>query len=216
MKKLLSLIAIFTLSLATLNAQDDKSKQILDKVSAKSKTFKTVSASFTSTLENKDDGVNMTKKGSIKLAGEKYNVNMGDQQLMCDGKTIWTFLEDDNEVMIDNVGTEEGDSDLSPSKLFTIWETGFKSQYADETTINGSVYHVIKLHPIDPRDKSYHTIDLYINKASNMVYKTMIMGKEGDVYTYTITNIKTNEPISDATFTFNEAKHPGVEVTDMR
>ena len=66
------------LAVFTVNAQDQKAKKILDKVSQKTRSYKTISADFIFTMENKEMDIHEKNKGSIKLKGQKYVVNLPD------------------------------------------------------------------------------------------------------------------------------------------
>jgi outer membrane lipoprotein-sorting protein len=43
-----------------------------------------------------------------------------------------------------------------------------------------------------------------------------IFEKNGNQYSYEITNFTPNANVTDATFTFDPKKYPGVEVVDLR
>ena len=62
----------------------------------------------------------------------------------------------------------------------------------------------------------YHSALLYVDKVKNEVYKIELKGKDGSNYIYTITSFEINKEIPDAKFRFNTAKHPEVEVIDLR
>ena len=80
MKKI-SLILLTLFAGFGIQMQGQTSKEILDKLSTKAKTFKTITSDFTSTLNNPKAGINQTNSGSVKIKGSKYYVNMGDYQI---------------------------------------------------------------------------------------------------------------------------------------
>ena len=55
-----------------------------------------------------------TQQGKAWLQGEAYKVEMVEQQIISDGKTIWTYLVDEGEVMVSNA--TDG-TDNTPLKL---------------------------------------------------------------------------------------------------
>src|SRR6185295_7313153 len=75
--------------LAAAQTSDPAAKVILDAVSAKFKTFKTVQANFTYKVENANGKALSTKAGTILMKGTKYKVNFSGQEIFCDGVTIW-------------------------------------------------------------------------------------------------------------------------------
>lgn len=215
MKKILSLLLLsMTISALTVSAQT--SKEVLDKLSAKAKTFKTITSDFTSTLNNPKAGINQTNNGSVKIKGSKYFVNMGDYQIFCDGTTVWNYNKSDNSVTIDNLADVK-DGGFDPAEIFTIWEKDFKHEMKNaNATVDGVNCYQILLTPNNPKNKSYHTIILNIDKAKMEVVKVEVKTRENATITYKIKNFKTSAEVPDSDFTFNKAKFPGVEVVDNR
>lgn len=215
MKKLL-ILGIAILSLNGLVAQQDaKAKVILDKLSAKAKTFNTITASFVYELNNPTADISEKQEGSMMSKGEMYNLTIAGQNVISDGKTKWTYIPDAEEVQIDDAQLE-GEEGLNPSKILTIYEDGFKYKFEKEETLNGKVYQLIKLFPEAADEMPYHSALLYVDKVKNEVYKIELKGKDGSNYIYTITSFEINKEIPDAKFKFNTAKHPEVEVIDLR
>ncbi len=215
MKKLITLTIIALGFNVAFAQQDPKAKGILDKLSAKAKTFKTISATFEYELNNETAGINETQNGSLISKGEKYNLNIAGQNVISDGKTKWTYIEDAGEVQIDVASTGEEEA-LNPSKILTIYEDGFKYKFEKEVKIDGKTLQVIKLFPEKADEKPFHSALLYVDKVKNEVTKIELKGKDGSDYTYTIKSFEINKDIPDSKFTFNTAKHPEVEVIDLR
>lgn len=210
----------FTLAIALLgmviNTQAQTSKEVLDKLSAKAKTYKTITSDFTSTLNNQKAGVNQTTNGSVKIKGSKYYVNLGDYQIWCDGKTVWNYSKADNSVTIDDLADVK-DGGFDPSEMFTIWEKNFKHEMKNaNATVDGASVYQIALNPNDPKNKSYHTILLNIDKTKMEVSKVEVKTRENATISYKIKNFKTNTEVPDTDFTFSKSKFPGVEEVDNR
>jgi outer membrane lipoprotein carrier protein len=216
MKKYAFTLAIALMGMVLSSQAQTTSKEVLDKLSAKAKTFKTITSDFTSTLQNQKAGVNQTSNGSIKVKGSKYYVNMGDYQIWCDGTTVWNYSKGDNSVTIDDLADVK-DGGFDPAEMFTIWEKNFKHVMKDpNANVDGAPVYQITLNPSDPKNKAYHTIMLNIDKAKMEVSKVEVKTRENATITYKIKNFKTNSDIPDAEFTFNKGKFPGVEVVDNR
>jgi outer membrane lipoprotein-sorting protein len=210
--KVFAAITMATLTL-TLQAQDEKAKEILDELSEKTRQYPTITSTFTFTLEDKAADIEQVQEGDLKMKGKKYYIKLGENQIYSDGDTRWTYNEEMNEVYIDYADMEEG---LNPGDIYTIWESGFKNYYKGEETLNGSAHHVIKLVPEDPSEKSYHTVLVYVDQGKMEVSKIEIMGKQGDNYTYTVKKFNTDASYSDDTFVFDSAEYPGVDEIDNR
>ncbi|MFN0030987.1 MAG: LolA family protein [Flavobacteriales bacterium] len=215
MKKTSLLLAIALVSVA-ISSTAQTSKEILDQLSAKAKAYKSITADFTSSLVNPKTNQTTSQSGSIKIKGSKYYVSMGDYQIWCDGKTVWNYSKKDNSVTIDNLADVK-DGGFDPSEMFTIWEKDFKHEMKNTNlTVDGVACYQIQLNPNNPKNKSYHTITMYVDKAKMEVTKVEVKTRENATITYKIKNFKTTQDLPDTDFTFVTSKHPGCEVVDNR
>ncbi len=213
MKKYFLLTALILITLGKTFALDNKSDSILKAVSAKYKSFKTYKASFVYNLENKKDKINVTKKGTIYVKGLKFKIEMGNLEIFCDGKTIWKYNKEDNEVEINTFNAAK--NDLSPQKILNTYEKGYISEFIEEKMENGVMVQQIRLTPID-KTKNIHTVKLFIQKQGKIITRTKLYGKFGDVYTYEIPKFQAHIKILDNFFVFNKKAHPGVTENDLR
>ncbi len=215
MKKILgTLLVIIITCTSHLQAQTDpKAQEILKNVSAKYKSYSSLSASFK--LDRLDQKSKKTESfsGTILLSGARYNFALSGQTVMCDGKTTWTFLKESNEVQISEARSSE--NSISPTTIFTMYEKGFKSKYLGEKVMAGKKVQQIELTPDDTR-KNYFKIILNIDKAGNYVSEAKIFEKSGGILTYSIVKFTPNASVSEDAFTFNKAKFPGVDIVDLR
>jgi outer membrane lipoprotein carrier protein len=215
MKKMMIMMVCAILGVSW-NASAQTSKEVLDKLSAKAKTFKTITSDFTSTLNNPKAGVNKTNNGAVKIKGSKYYVNMGDFQIWCDGKTVWNYNKSDNSVTIDNLADVK-DGGFDPSAMFTLWEKDFSHEMKNaNATIDGVSCYEINMYPFSPKGKSFHTIVMYIDKTKMEVKQVVVKTRENATVTYKIKNFKTTTELPDTEFTFSKSKFPGVEEVDNR
>ena len=219
MKFILS-ISLLSFILFNSFAQDDyeqntkKAKEILDKVSAKTKSYNTISADFTFSMENLQEEISETNEGKILIKGDKYKVTLMGVDTYFDGKTIYTFLKEAEEVNITEPDPEDEET-LNPATIFTIYDKGFKYRYVGEGTENGKTFYEIDLYP-ENRDKPYSRIKLRILKDELTLYSLRQVGKDGNNYTVVVNSMKTNIPLDDSDFVFDPAKYPDVDVIDMR
>ena len=221
--KNISLAIIFITLFSAVQAQTDvrnttpkdpKAKAILDDLTKKTKGYSTISADFEYKLVNEAAGIDETQKGKIVTKGEKYKLELAGQQVISDGKTVWTYIADVEEVQITSADEDAEEGGLSPSKIFTLYEEGFKYVYDKLQTIDGRSVHSIYLYPLKPGDKPFHTVVLYVDKEKVQVHSMIVKGKDGNVYTYKLSNFTPNKAVSDASFVFKTPE--GVEEVDLR
>jgi len=200
-----------------LIAQDSKAKGILDELSANTKGYTSMKADFTYQMLNKADDIDESQEGSLLTKGDKYRLNIAGQLLVSDGKTVWTILEDAEEVQINNVPEDDEEGDIvSPNKILNLWEKGFKFQYDKEAAIEGENYDVINLFPIEAKEKSFHTIKLFVKKDRTRIGKITIKGKDGTDYIYSIKKFEANPAVSDQKFSFSANDYPDFDMIDLR
>ena len=126
---LLILVFLFFLSSAFVTV-DKEANRILDKVSRNYKSYKSIKAAFKIKILNKQDKSAQTEKGTLFVKGKKFKVEMDGQDIYCDGKTMWTYLKDANEVQISTYNPKN--NDINPSEIFTVYEKGFLSKFIGE------------------------------------------------------------------------------------
>ncbi|MBX7183014.1 MAG: outer membrane lipoprotein carrier protein LolA [Bacteroidia bacterium] len=218
MKNTIALLLLFFgyQTMAQQAASPEKAKKILDEVSAKTKSYTTIQASFTYSLENKQSKVNEKQTGTLILKGQKFRLTLANQEVISDGKTVWVYMKESNEVQIKTVEDFNAESDINPTKIFTVYEQGFKFDYVKEATVNGKNLATVDLLPLDPKKKNYSRVRLEIDKVSKQIVSTKSFGKDGNTYTLTVSKFSTNQVFDDKQFTFDKSKYPGVEVVDLR
>jgi chaperone LolA len=215
MYKLFAIAALSVVSLpAIAQTNDPAAKAILDAVSAKFKTYKTVQASFTYKVEDGKDKVMSTKTGTIWMKGTKYKVTFGGQEIFCDGTTSWNYDKNAKEVTINTVDPSSGG--LTPQKLFTnFYDKDFLYLLNGEKKTGTKIIQEIEMTPTD-KSKNFHKVYLQIDKAAKSIYSTKVLENAGNKYTYTVSSMKTNGAMDDAMFLFDKKKYPGVEEVDLR
>lgn len=191
-----------------MGASDPQAKKILDNVSAKFKAFKTVQGKFALKIENSVGKALGTKAGTVYMKGSKYRISVTGQEIFSDGSNVWTYDKPSKEVTISKIDPTA--NTITPQKLFTnFYDRDFL--YKLNGTTKG--LNEIELTPID-KSKPFFKILLYVN--SKAITTTKLYEKNGNKYTYSTTSLIGNANVPDATFVFDAAKYPGVEVVDLR
>jgi outer membrane lipoprotein carrier protein len=212
---LLSLAAFFN-----LNAQPDaKSKSILQKASEINNGYKTITSDFSFSTSDLQSGKTTTEKGHISMKGEKYRLKLLKSDIIFDGKNIYNYLPESNEVNIsypEPAKTENGDFFISnPRDIFKFYNKNFKSKWMKETSFNNISCNEIELYPNDLKTK-YTKISMHIDKVSYHILDIKISFKNGTRQTIEFSNFKANNSLPDTDFSFDTKKYPGIVVNDMR
>ena len=220
MKRLLVTITAFLIIISAqaqtgskgLGASEPAAKKILDAVSNKFKTFKTVKAKFSLKIENATGKSVGNKTGNVYMKGTRYRISLPGQDIFSDGSNVWTYDKSANEVTISKL--DPSANSITPQKLFTnFYDKDFLYKLNGNVKLNGKQMQEVELTPID-KTKPYFKVLVYVN--SSIINSTKVMEKTGNKYTYSINNMITNKVIEDGMFVFDQKKYPGVEVVDLR
>ena len=188
--------------------QDDKANDILKQLSENTRSYETMDVDFDFNFVNLSQDINEAQKGNIKIHKNKFRLNLNQQLIISDDSTQWIFLKESNELQIMEYDSE--DDMLSPNKLFTIYEKGYKSNYVETTESN----HVIDLFPIESNEFKNIQIQVDINKIQ--LKKIILFDKNGGSFSYVITRFETNNDSASELFKFNVEDYNDVEIIDLR
>ncbi len=195
-------------------SNDPAAKTILDKVSAKFKTFKGVQSAFNLKVEDAKGKVQGDKKGNVYMKGAKYKVALTGQEIFCDGNNVWTYDKASNEVTITKF--DPSANSITPQKMFTnFYDKDFLYKLNGEKKEGAKTFQEIEMTPLD-KSKSFHKVLVYVDKSAQTIYSTKVMEKNGNKYTYTVSSINGSAVINDSQFVFDKKKYPGVEEVDLR
>lgn len=216
---MIQLFSILTFFLSILGYQSDKqlndptAKTLLDAVSKTYKGFSSIEANFSLTTYNPIQSKTTTQNGTVYLKGEKYKLLMGNQEIICDKQSVWTYLKDINEVQINDY--EANKEDITPSNMFTIYQNDFNYMMNGEDLVEKTDCSVIDLMPKD-KSKPFFKVRIWINKSGKYIKRMKIFDKNGNLYTYSVTTFKSKANLEDSFFKFDASKHPGVHIEDLR
>ena len=211
---LLSYVVLLLAGLDQAKAQyDPKALATLDEMSKKYSAMTGFKAGFTYSMSNPSAGINESSSGTITVKGSKFHLDMGNQEVINNGTTVWTFLKDANEVNVSNYDPE--DDDITPTKIYSIYKKGYKYMLVEEKTEAGVVVQTIDLIP-ENRNNPFFKVRLTINKKDKTIKSWKIFEKSGNSYDYAVKTFTPNLVLNDTEFVFDKTKHKGVEVVDLR
>ena len=208
----IALSAVAQDSLIT-NKVDSVSSKILEDLSIQTKSYENIHVNFNFTFKNESQDIFEEQEGNIKIDSNRFRLEINKQIVISDGINQWIYLKEANEVQIMEYDAE--DDMMSPNKLFTIYEQGYKSEYIELKEIDSKKIHIIDLFSIE--SNAFRKIQLQIDSNTLQLFNIILYDKNGGSFTYLITDFKTNfEKNNNNEFLFNLADYPDVEVIDLR
>ena len=207
-------ILIFILLIFHINcfAQNEKSDEILKQLTLNTKSYKNMNVDFHFHFENKTQEISEKQNGNIKINGNKFRLELNQQIIISDDTTQWIYLKESNELQIMEYDSQ--DDMLSPNKLFTIYENGYKNNYVELKEESEKNTHIIDLFPVESNE--FRKIQLYINAEEIQLKNIILYDKNGGIFTYLITSFLTNTEMDQKVFSFNSDEYPDIEIIDLR
>jgi outer membrane lipoprotein carrier protein len=221
-KSLFLLIVALFFSTLNLTAQskgeisDPKAKALLDKVKALYQSFQTLESNFSLALKLPEQTKEETQKGKIYQNGDKYRVEMNNNQLIIsDGKSLWHKI--DNTVRLSNATSKNSSELLSPKDLMTIYEKNdyIFGIYGENTEGWSRKATIISFKPINKKSE-YSQIRVAIDQKSNNVVSITAFGKDQSRYKLSLDPPTPNKKYATEFFTFEKTKYPNVKIEDLR
>jgi len=197
----------------TRKFHDEEAATVLKELHGKISGYKDISIRFTIRSDKREKFIDEIK-GSTLIKGDKYVLKTNQQQIYCDGTTLWNYLPEQKEVTISNYDKNEDSEMINPLKMIQNHEKLYKSNLINETIEKGVLIQVIDLTPLKP--SSYYKLRLILNKNKKQIMRVIIYEKDGMKYTYTVNEFTVNQNLSDEQFVFDLSKKTGIEVIDIR
>jgi len=194
---------------------DPEAQKLLEKVSKKYEAYKTIEATFSLTIQIPEEPED-TQTGKLKQEGEKYNVDMNDYSMICDGEKFWVHNKRNKEVQLNNPPEEGEDEMMAPQDFYNFYKKG-KYLYALTNAIVEDRVPLLQIEfkPLEA-DSEYSKIRMTIEKKTSKVKRVKVFSKDGSRFTLEIQNFKYNKEFTKADFTFNKSKFPDAHVEDLR
>ena len=199
-------ILIILLVTISAQAQDKKAKDLLDAVTAKVKSYDNIVIDFKYTLNNAKENINQDSKGNVTLKGNMFVLNFMGVTKIFDGKKNYTINPEDEEISISKYNDKD-DAAITPSKMLTFFNSGYKYSWDIQQNIKGRKIQYIKLSPSSAKDHRKEVL-LGIDIQTKNIYNLIEVGKNGTKTTLTVNSFKTDQPLSKNQFIFVESKYP--------
>ena len=207
MKKQINVLLILLISRITLGQEQQRAEALLDEVSENLAQFNNIAITFTYELVNRKELIQQKEKGSLIVEGDAYLLKLMGIEQLSDGINKHTINADNEEVLIEPLsnGFDEG---LSPSKIFSFYNQGYRFEWDIlQPLYGGRKIQYIKLIPIDTYAQASYLL-LGIDTKTKNIYKLIEVGNDGTETTLTIGSFKTNVEIPTNTFVFSALDYP--------
>ncbi len=202
MKRIYFFFLMLATSMSVVFAQKDaKAQAILDKTAAAYQKAEGIAITFGG-----------TQKGILLLKGSCFYLDCAGVKSWFDGKTQWSYVQQNEEVTISNPTAEEIQS-VNPYALITSYKTLFNYRYKGAQTRNGRKGQEIVLTPRQKGD--IQSITFTVSADYEPIYIGVKLSN-GKTQEFNITSYQTHRNLSSSIFRFDAKKYPNAEIIDMR
>lgn len=205
------LTLFFTITLEAQNSE--KAKALLDQVSSRVKSYENIAVDFKYSLSNPKQNLNQESKGTVVQKGNMYVLDFMGITRIFDGKRVYNIVPEDEEISISKYNDQKDDN-LTPSKIFTFFNSGYKYSWDILQNVKGRKIQYIKLTPINAKDNTKEVL-MGVDVQTKHIYNLIQTEKDGTKMTITINSFKTNQPLSKNHFTFTESKYPNYYINRL-
>ena len=206
-KIIISFFLVLFNSLFSYSQEDKRALDMLNSMSDNYKKMKGFTSSFTYTMKNLTEDISDSFSGKISVKDDKYVLFIEGQKIINDSKTVWTYLEELNEVTISDFDPTE--QDISINNVFEVYKEGYKHKFIGKE--DGK--NIVEIYPEDEY-KSYFKISFKILE-NNQLSSFTVHDKSNSIFIYSINDFL-EEDLDSSLFTFNIELYPEIEVIDFR
>ena len=214
MVALLPTVSIYAQPKSAAEKSDHQAKLILDRLKKNFEKNKSSEINFDLIIDLVGQKTEK-QKGKIIQSGKKFFASTGDQEIYCDGKTVWMYLKDANEVQINSYDPKSASEFMSPQQIITMYETGqYIYSITGEETIGTKKITNIEFKP-KSKNSEYSKIRFGIDKSDNPNY-IKVFSKTSSTFTLVFKEVFYNKTYQNDSFAFNAKKYAGVHIEDLR
>lgn len=211
MKKLFTILAAIMLSMPILAQKDAEAKKVLDATANKLMALKGVQANFqiTNFVGKVEQG---SSSGVMCIDGKKYKIESPQWYSWFDGKTLWTYLPDNDEVNVTTPKKAEQQA-ANPYSFIALYRSGYNYTLT-KTTMNGAqVYEIL----LTAQSTSADIQEARVNISTDYLPMSVRIRQGKNNWTrIRISNIVGKQKFGKDAFKFNKSKYPTAEVIDLR
>lgn len=200
-------LLLFSLSIIASQAfsqsADEFFKTMLDKI----KSYDNIEISFSYKIINKEADIDENRTGSCLIQGDSYKLIVDNQEIICNGEILWTYLIEDKEVMIGEVDEDNN----TPLAIINLYADSVNTKYIDSSNPQLKIIEVK-----ENKENKFSSIEITVDAETLEIKNLHVLTPDNNEFIYIVNKFTTNQTLPDNFFIFDETQHPDVEIVDMR
>lgn len=214
MKKVFSFITFLFIATAAFCQIDEKSIEILDKMSNIYKNSTGTELSLKIELEDGQSGTANSIKGTLKTKGNAFVLETSMANMTFDGKYLYVYNKQANEITVSAPAPEEIQG-MDPTSILGGYKKGYKVIAPEFKTEGNREIAVVSLFPENIEDPFFKT-SISVDAKTYEPVGVSTHNKNGMVSTINITKLKTNLNYTASDLEFDLNKYSKAMLIDLR
>ena len=150
-------------------------------------------------------------RGTLSVRDAAFRLDLGDQVLVTDGQTMWSYSEPDRQVVVQ--GYDPARVGFSVGQLFTDYLSVFRATGATRARIGGVAHTVLTLRPRES-GSTVRDVTLYVRQSDAVPTRVRVHDTSGGTLAFDLEDVDRAARLPASTFRF--AAPRGTEVVDLR
>ena len=195
-----------------LGVAGEDPEEILNRLQKRYKSIDDVKAYFTQDVTFGVTKEEQSFKGTLWMKrGNKYRIETEDQTIVTDGKSVWSYSKNTNQVLVDVY--KEDPKSFAPDKVLTNVPQQYNATVLAKEKVGGLETTVMKLIPKN-QSASLQWMKVWVDTDEWLMKKVQVLDLSDNLTTYVIDSLKLNGGLADKEFQYTAPKD--VEVIDLR
>ena len=202
----------FLLLADSQRVQGQDVEEVLSRLQRKYESVRDLYASFTQIVRFGVTQSTQAFTGKLWMKkGNRYRIELEQQTIVTDGKSVWTYSELNKQVLIDKF--KDDPNAFTPDKvLVDVPKNYFANIIGNEKGNDGKTL-ILKLVPKENNSLT-KSMKVWVSTSQWLMAKVEILDVSDNRTTYLLKDLKVDEGIPDRLFHFDIP--PDVEVVDLR
>ena len=190
----------------------EDAETIIKKLQKKYDTIKDASINYTQNIQFGVTKNEQTFSGRLIMKrGNKYRIQMEQQTIITDGKSVWSVNLMNRQVVIDKY--HDDPKTFSPDKIMVNVPDNYNASILGKEKLKDRELLAIKLIPKNKKS-NIRWMKVWVDEDDLLMKKIQVLEVSDNLSTYTIDELKINQGISDKEFLYEAPS--GIEVIDLR
>ena len=142
---------------------------------------------------------------------KKYRLELEQQTIVTDGKSVWSFSKLNNQILIDKY--KEDPRSFTPDRVLVNVPNEYNSVMMGSEKLKDRETTIVKLIPKNTAS-NIKWMKVWVDTDDWLMKKIQVFDISDNLMTYFVEDLKLNSGLADSTFQFDIP--PDVEVIDLR